>query len=383
MQRQDYERYNRQMILPQLGEEGQQKLLKAKVLVAGAGGLGCPVLQYLTAAGVGEIGIADDDVVSISNLHRQILYAADDIGKKKAQLAVQKLKQQNPSVTFHVLTEKLTNLNAINIINGFDLVVDCTDNFAARYTINDACVLLQKPFVSAAISRFEGQVAVFNCPTPSGFSVNYRDLFPTPPTQELNCAREGVLGILPGIAGCLQANEVIKLITGMGELLINSVLTFNALTNSFYELTISPSAQGRQQLPASIEAFMSMNYETACSSSYHYVEEISMAQLEELQQQEKVTLIDVREMNEVPSIEEEHIRIPLRLLKDKLPPVETNTIVAICHMGIRSAEAVKILHEMYGSTKKIYNLEGGILSWQKHLYKKQQHALQETKKYIC
>lgn len=374
MEANDYERYNRQIILPQFGEEGQQKLLNAKVLVVGAGGLGCPVLQYLTAAGIGEIGIIDDDVVSLSNLHRQVLYTTDDIDEYKAEVAANRLKRLNPSITFQVYTERLTNTNAINIISQFDIVVDGTDNFAARYIINDACVLLQKPFVSAAISRFEGQVAVFNYPTPSGFSVNYRDLFPTPPSHTLNCKEAGVLGVLPGIAGSLQANEVIKLITVIGEPLINRMLTFNALTNSFYELDILPSKEGRKLIPANIEAFLNIDYEVLCSSSSHHDIDITIDQLKELQKKEKVTILDIREMHEVPSIAEEHIRLPLRLLKNQPLPVTTNTIVAVCHMGIRSVEAVKILKEMYGSTKKIYNLEGGILSWQKYLYKKQQHV---------
>ncbi len=374
MEANDYERYNRQIILPQFGEEGQQKLLNAKVLVVGAGGLGCPVLQYLTAAGIGEIGIIDDDVVSLSNLHRQVLYTTDDIDEYKAEVAANRLKRLNPSITFQVYTDRLTNTNAINIISQFDIVVDGTDNFAARYIINDACVLLQKPFVSAAISRFEGQVAVFNYPTPSGFSVNYRDLFPTPPSHTLNCEEAGVLGVLPGIAGSLQANEVIKLITVIGEPLINRMLTFNALTNSFYELDILPSKEGRKLIPANIEAFLNIDYEVLCSSSSHHDIDITINQLKELQKKEKVTILDIREMHEVPSIAEEHIRLPLRLLKNQPLPVTTNTIVAVCHMGIRSVEAVKILKEMYGSTKKIYNLEGGILSWQKYLYKKQQHV---------
>ena len=374
MQAQDYERYNRQMILPQFGEEGQHKLLQAKVLVVGAGGLGCPVLQYLTAAGVGEIGIIDDDIISLSNLHRQVLYTTDDLNKYKTEVAASKLKRLNPSVTFHVFTERLTNSNAIDIISRFDIVADGTDNFAARYIINDACVLLQKPFVNAAISRFEGQVAVFNLLTPSGPSVNYRDLFPAPPTHALNCEEAGVLGVLPGIIGSLQANEVIKVITGIGQPLINRLLTFNALNNSFYQLDIILNEEGRKLIPANIAAFLDMDYEVLCSSSSDPEIDITVDELKELQQKEKVTILDVREMNEVPTIEEDHLRIPLRLLKNKPPAVTANTIVAVCHMGIRSAEAVKILKEIYGSAKKIYNLKGGILSWQKYLYKKQQHA---------
>jgi adenylyltransferase/sulfurtransferase len=372
MQTEDYERYNRQLILPQFGEQGQQKLLKAKVLVVGAGGLGCPVLQYLTAAGVGEIGIIDDDIISLSNLHRQILYNTDSINEYKAEVAADKLTRLNPSVTFHVFTDRLTNQNAINLITSFDIVVDGTDNFAARYIINDACVLLQKPFVSAAISRFEGQIAVFNGPTSSGFSTNYRDLFPTAPSHALNCEEAGVLGVLPGIFGTLQTNEVIKLITGIGHPLIDRLLTFNALTNSFYELDISPSEEGRKLIPASIEEFLNLDYETLCSSSPKNNANITIDQLKDLQKKEEVTILDVREMHEQPSIEEEHTRIPLRFLKNQ-PPDASHTIVAVCQTGVRSVEAVKILQEMFSSTIKIYNLQGGVLSWQKYLYKKHQH----------
>lgn len=374
MQAHDYERYKRQIILPQFGEEGQQRLLQAKVLVVGAGGLGCPVLQYLTAAGVGEIGIIDDDVVSISNLHRQVLYTTDDIDEYKAEVAADKLRRLNPSVNFQVYTNRLTNINAISLISHFDIIVDGTDNFSARYIINDACVLLQKPFVSAAISRFEGQLAVFNFLTSAGPSVNYRDLFPVPPSHTLNCEEAGVLGVLPGIIGSLQANEVIKVITGMGQPLINSLLTFNALNNSFYQLDTVVNEEGRKLIPASIETFLLMDYEELCSASLHHDIDITVDELKELQKKEKVTILDVREMNEVPEIEEDHIRIPLRLLKNQPPAVNTNTIVTVCHMGIRSAEAVKILQKIYGSTRKIHNLEGGVLSWQKYLYKKQQHA---------
>jgi adenylyltransferase/sulfurtransferase len=198
-------------------------------------------------------------------------------------------------------------------------------------------------------------------------------LFPAPPAHTLNCEEAGVLGTLPGIAGSLQANEVIKVITGIGSPLINRLLTFNALNNSFYELDISPSEEGRKLIPSGIEAFIKMDYEVLCSSSSYHDIDITIDELKELQKKEKVTILDVRELNEVPTIEEDHIRIPLRLLKNKPPSVTTNTIVAVCHMGIRSAEAVQILQNIYGPTKKVYNLEGGILSWQKYLYKKQ-HA---------
>src|SRR3954447_17905389 len=189
-----YERYQRQTILKEFGESGQQKLLRSKVLVIGAGGLGCPALQYLAAAGVGYIGIADDDVVSITNLHRQVLYSTFDIGFSKAEKAKHSLTRLNPDINITAYNERLTSKNALGIIEKYDIVIDGTDNFASRYLINDACVLLRKPFVYGAVSRFEGQVAVFNHTNEKGDApVNYRDLFPEPPleTEVLNCADAG------------------------------------------------------------------------------------------------------------------------------------------------------------------------------------------------
>ncbi|MBD0294073.1 MAG: HesA/MoeB/ThiF family protein, partial [Flavisolibacter sp.] len=211
------ERYQRQVILQEFGEAGQQKLLQAKVLVIGAGGLGCPVLQYLAAAGVGVVGIADDDIVSLTNLHRQVLYSMSDIGKSKVERAAAILRQLNPDIEIIPYHLRLTNKNALDIITAYDIVVDATDNFPTRYLLNDACVLLSKPLIYGAVSKFEGQVAVFNGVGSSGEkSVNYRDLFPVPPQEDEvpNCAEAGVLGVLPGIIGSLQAGEVIKLITG-------------------------------------------------------------------------------------------------------------------------------------------------------------------------
>jgi len=196
-----YERYQRQIILPDFGQEGQQKLLKAKILVIGAGGLGCPVLQYLAAAGVGTIGIVDDDVVAINNLHRQVLYSADDLGLSKAKRAAQILDQLNPGIRIIPYSERLTAQNALILFDEFDTIIDCTDNFSTRYMINDACVLMNKPLVYGAISRFEGQVAVFNfMRNGSDEAVNYRDLFPNPPREDevLNCAEAGVLDHWPG-----------------------------------------------------------------------------------------------------------------------------------------------------------------------------------------
>ncbi len=198
------------MLLKEIGESGQQKLLQAKVLVVGAGGLGCPVLQYLAAAGVGKLGIVDDDIVSLTNLHRQVLYNTSDIGFAKTERAAAALRSLNPDIEIIPYNLRLTNQNALDIINNYDIVVDGTDNFSSRYMINDACVLLKKPLVYAAISRFEGQVAVFNyIDNDNEKPVNYRDLFPIPPAEDeaMNCAVAGVLGVLTGIIGSMQANR--------------------------------------------------------------------------------------------------------------------------------------------------------------------------------
>jgi len=217
-------RYNRQMILPEIGIKGQEKLSSAKVLVIGAGGLGCPALLYLSAAGIGTIGVIDFDVVELHNLHRQILYSTDDVGKPKALIAAEKLKKQNPHSNILIFNELLSETNAEKIISQFDIVVDGSDNFLTRYLVNDTCVKLNIPLVYGSILKFEGQVAVFNCKG----SKNLRDIFPEPPNAEdvPNCDENGVLGTLPGIIATMMAQETLKLILGM-EVLKNQLLIFD------------------------------------------------------------------------------------------------------------------------------------------------------------
>lgn len=217
-------RYNRQMILPEIGIKGQEKLSSAKVLVIGAGGLGCPALLYLSAAGIGTIGVIDFDVVELHNLHRQILYSTDDVGKPKALIAAEKLKKQNPHSNILIFNELLSETNAEKIISQFDIVVDGSDNFLTRYLVNDTCVKLNIPLVYGSILKFEGQVAVFNCKG----SKNLRDVFPEPPNAEdvPNCDENGVLGTLPGIIATMMAQETLKLILGM-EVLKNQLLIFD------------------------------------------------------------------------------------------------------------------------------------------------------------
>ena len=221
-------RYARHLILPQFGREGQELLKKSRVLVVGAGGLGAPVLQYLTAAGTGTIGVVDFDVVDESNLQRQVLFSHSDLGKRKASSAIAKLSTQNPHVSFVEHNMKLDSSNAMEVIRNYDLVVDGTDNFPSRYLINDACVLLDRPFIYGSIFQYEGQVSVFNFDG----GPNYRDLFPTPPPPGMvpSCAEGGVLGVLPGIIGSVQALEAIKLLCGMGDLLSGRLFLFDALS---------------------------------------------------------------------------------------------------------------------------------------------------------
>lgn len=365
-----YERYQRQMLLKEIGMTGQQKLLEAKVLVIGAGGLGCPVLQYLAAAGVGNIGIVDDDTVSLTNLHRQVLYTTNDVGLPKAEKAAAVLQALNPDINITPYNLRLSNQNALELFAKHDIIADGTDNFATRYLINDACVLLDKPLVYAAISRFEGQVAIFNLKDEEGVSVNYRDLFPNPAElgEVLNCAEAGVLGVLPGIIGSMQASETIKLITGIGQPLINRILTYNTLNNQLYELVLNKSDESTSFLPKDIAAFLSLDYEWACSSNNGL--EIDLSEFDMLVNNKYVTVIDVRERGEVPVIEEfVHRHIPLGEVNDQATSLKGEVFVTFCQSGGRSLRAAKQLSDTFGSAKKIYSLKGGIVNWKKHQQK--------------
>jgi sulfur-carrier protein adenylyltransferase/sulfurtransferase len=362
---QPYERYQRQILLKEFGMAGQQKMLEAKVLVIGAGGLGCPVLQYLAAAGAGVIGIVDDDVVELTNLHRQPLYTVNDIGLPKAVTARKKLLQLNPDVHITAYHERLTVFNALHIIEQYDVVVDGTDNFASRYLINDACVLLGRPLVYGAVSRFEGQVAVFNV---NSAAVNYRDLFPHPPKngEAPNCAEAGVLGVLPGIIGAMMANETIKLITGTGAPLINKMLTYNALNNQVYELTLSTRVETRTLIPGNAEAFQQMNYEWFCASPAACEFEIDVAAFNALLPENDIAIIDVRELGETPAVTEfDCMQIPLPQLANQLQNIKAGTTVVFCQSGGRSLQAARLLFDTFGASKKIYSLRGGILQWKK------------------
>lgn len=360
-----YERYHRQIILPEFGEEGQQKLLRTKVLVIGAGGLGCPALQYLTAAGIGTIGIVDDDVVALNNLHRQILYSVNDIGQSKAERATHILRKLNPDIKIIPHNERLTTQNALSLMNEFDIIFDGTDNFSTRYMINDACVLLNKPLVYGAISQFEGQVSVFRNET--GDDVNYRDIFPDPPKEGevLNCADAGVLGVLPGIIGTMMANETIKLVTGIGEPLINQLLTYNALDNQVYTLDLSARKETRSLIPKNETEFLKTDYVWLCSSPINN-DEINVDTFNNFLERGDIDIVDVRELHEIPGVNEfEHLRIPLAQLADNVSLIKSDSIITFCQSGKRSLQAAKILNGIFGNSKKIYSLRGGIVEWKK------------------
>ena len=364
-----FSRYNRQIILKEFGKEAQEKLLNAKVLVAGAGGLGCPALLYLVAAGAGTIGIVDFDVVDISNLQRQTLYGVDDIGKSKAETAVKKLKSFNPEIEFRIYDLKLDNQNALKIISDYDVVIDGTDNFETRYLINDACVLLDKPLVYGAVMRFEGQAGVFNYKDDdTGIKTNYRDLFPIPPDADsvVSCNEGGVLGVVPGIIGTMQAAEAIKIITGIGDVLCNSVLSYNILTNTFYKFAVSKSEKSESLIPKSKSEFLNYNYDRFCGVR-RSENEISVEEFYDLILKEKIRIIDVREENEMPLMNEfKSEKIPMSLIEKNTSFLKSSdTIVLICQTGERSLNAVEILKKK-ASLCRAYSLRGGIEKLLKH-----------------
>jgi sulfur-carrier protein adenylyltransferase/sulfurtransferase len=351
-------RFERQTILPGFGTEGQQKLQQAKILVVGAGGLGCPVLLYLAAAGIGTLGIADGDVVTASNLNRQVIYGEGDVGKNKAQVAGNYFKNKYSDIKIHVIQEYITVQKCIEIISEYDLVVECSDNFPTRYMINDACVLLKKPLIMGAIYQYEGQVVVFNIPEKG--SANYRDIYPNPPTAQTapNCSETGVLGVLPGIIGCMQAAEALKLLCGLGNPLINKLMLFNLLNNTWHEIDIQ-SFQPLNCGPQSIEAFRKMEYEGSCSNA----DQISWNDAFRIIEQTPngALFVDVRELHEIPKLERpDALNIPLSTLTSHINKIATaETIMVFCKSGIRSKKAVQELKKRY-SDKKIHSIEGGL-----------------------
>lgn len=349
--------YQRHFVLPEFGEAGQMKLKKAAVLVVGAGGLACPVLQYLAAAGVGHLGIIDFDLVAESNLQRQILYTINDIGKPKVEVAKARLSAQNPHIKITTFQTDLNRENVKTIFQNFEIIVDGTDNFDTRYLVNDACVLMNKTNVFGSVYQFEGQVAVFNYLQKDGNrSLNYRDLYPNPPESNLipNCAEGGVLGVLPGIIGTMQANEVIKIITNIGEPLINKIFIFETSSFQSYTLKIKKNPiLNIQELPFPQRLF--------CDINNQKIKNISVAEFQKLKSQKvDFQLIDVREKSEYEAQNIGGLSLPLSIIINKIDKIERNKKVIIhCQSGKRSEQAIALLQEK--GFDNLWNLEGGIL----------------------
>jgi len=361
-------RYDRHIIIPDFGFEAQKKLKAAKVLVIGSGGLGSPALLYLAAAGVGTIGIIDFDVVDDSNLQRQVLFGVDEIGTPKVEAAKKRLESLNPYIDIKVYNQQLTSQNALAIIKDYDVVADGTDNFPTRYLVNDACVLLGKPNVYASIFQFEGQVSVFNYTNKEGeLGPNYRDLYPTPPPPGLvpSCAEGGVLGVLPGIIGSLQALEVIKVITGVGETMSGRFFIFDALNfeTRTFKIKRSPANPLNGDNP-SIKQLI--DYERFCGvkAVEKPIKEITSKELYDFQVRgEDIQIIDVREPHEYEIANIGGELIPLATISANADKIDRNKKVIVhCKMGGRSAKAIHELEEKFGFTN-LYNLKGGILGW--------------------
>ncbi len=367
--KEEYARYNRHIIIPGFGLEAQQKLKAARVLVIGSGGLGSPVLLYLAAAGVGTIGIVDFDVVDDSNLQRQVLFGVDSIGQPKVEAARKRIEALNPYINIKVYNTHLNSQNALDILRDYDVIADGTDNFPTRYLVNDAAVLLGKPNVYASIFQFEGQVSVFNYRDANGIpGPNYRDLYPTPPPPGLvpSCAEGGVLGVLPGIIGSLQALEVIKVITGVGETLSGRVYIFDALNFESRTFTIKPRADN----PISGEnptITGLIDYEQFCGMravEEKPLREITAKELYDWQVTgEPFQLIDVREPHEYAIVNIGGELIPLGTVANNSDHIDRDKKVVIhCKVGGRSAKAIRELEEKFGFTN-LYNLKGGILAY--------------------
>jgi adenylyltransferase/sulfurtransferase len=359
-------RYSRHLIMPEVGMEGQQKLKAAKVLCIGAGGLGSPLALYLGAAGVGTLGIVDFDVVDYTNLQRQIIHTTDDVGRKKLDSAADKLKAINPFLNLRTFETKLTSANALDLFREFDIIADGTDNFPTRYLVNDACVLTGKPNVYGSIFRFEGQASVFA--TEEGPC--YRCLYPEPPPPGLvpSCAEGGVLGILPGLVGVIQATETIKLILGVGDSLAGRLLLVDALGMKFRELKLRKNPEcpacGKHRTITKL-----IDYEEFCGirgqeePAGNDVPAISVEDLKEkLDAKADIFILDVREPHEYQICNLKGYLIPVGDLPKRVSELDSSReIVAHCRSGVRSAKAVNFLRR--AGFKKVYNLTGGILAW--------------------
>lgn len=360
-------RYSRHLLIPDVGMEGQKRLKNSKVLVIGAGGLGSPALLYLAAAGVGTLGIIDFDVVDESNLQRQIIHGQSDVGRLKSESAKDSINELNPYVHVQLHNARLEAANAIEIISGYDLIVDGTDNFATRYLVNDACVLAGKPYVWGSIFRFEGQASVFWENAPGGVGLNYRDLYPEPPPPEMapSCAEGGVLGILCASIGAIMATEAVKLITGLGETLLGRLAVYDALDMTYRFIPLR-KAQARVPITGLVD------YQEFCGlkkpAEYHKnnVPVISALELKKMQESgTDLQLIDVRGVEEWNIVRIEgasHIPKNIIMSKDVLSQLNKEDFIVLqCKMGARSRD-VLIEMQKRGFTN-VKSLDGGIIAW--------------------
>ena len=337
-----FERYHCQMALPGFGISSQELLSNARILIVGVGGLGCPCAQYLASSGIGTIGIADDDIVSLSNLHRQILYSPDDIGSYKVDVAAQKLRQQNPSVSVIPYRIRISSSNVMDLISEFDLIIEGTDNFETKSLLNDACVLAGKPLVYGAIYQHEGQVSLWNVLLKDGtYSPNYRDVFPDAEESQVpNCREGGVIPTLAGIVGCMQANEAIKYVTQSADLLAGKLWMMDVKSGRTQIIKLKKTASPITGLPQTIES-------------------IPFEKLK--QEQENFELIDVRTESEHLNFNIGGKNIPLDELKESFLQISSisQPIVMYCHSGPRSKEAVRIIKKIFPE-KEVFSLKDGI-----------------------
>jgi molybdopterin/thiamine biosynthesis adenylyltransferase/rhodanese-related sulfurtransferase len=360
-------RYSRHLIMPEVGMDGQLKLKQAKVLCIGTGGLGAPLGLYLAAAGVGRIGLVDFDRVDSTNLQRQVLFGNSDVGRPKIEAAAARLHDLNPDIQIDTFDARLSSENALDILRDYDIIVDGTDNFPTRYLVNDACVLLGKPNVYGSIFRFEGQITVFGYPG----GPCYRCLYPEPPPPGLvpSCAEGGVLGVLPGIVGTIQAAETLKLIIGKGQPLVGRLLLFDALGMKFRELKLRKSLDcpvcGTNRSVTKL-----IDYAEFCGirgeetpTTVTNIPEITPRELKaRLDKGEDIYILDVREPHEYQICNIDGNLIPLGELSRRVNELDSSKeIVAHCRSGKRSAEAVAFLRT--AGFRKIWNLKGGILAW--------------------
>ncbi|RYU78279.1 molybdopterin-synthase adenylyltransferase MoeB [Hymenobacter persicinus] len=351
------QRYRRHLQLPEIGDAGQEKLKAARVLVVGAGGLGCPVLQYLAAAGVGTLGIADDDQVETSNLQRQILFGSADLGQNKAEAAARAVQRLNPLVHCQVYPHRIDRAAVRELVGRYDVVVDGSDNFPTRYLLNDACVSTGRPLISGAIYKFEGQVSVFNY----AGGPSYRCLFPTPPsaTEAPNCDATGVLGVLPGLIGCAQANEALKVILDLGEVLSGRLWVFDALS---FQTRILKFPRHAERARISLETADPADYAELCQPG---LASLTAPQLQlQLSSATPPFLLDVREPEEYATC---HLPgatlVPLGSLEHSLARIPRHhPVVVYCHRGGRSAQAIARLQHEFGFDN-LLNLQGGIQAW--------------------